>query len=144
EAPTSANESEVKSDFSTKDNAIYEFNEVIEDNDNYKFTLVDAKKSNDNDVREMKISFDFENKLDYTVQLTSTNLSMDGKMVDFMTYFFFEEVTAGKTATATIDVMEFDEYEYPEFKEEFEVEITISNNETGDQIGTHVVKGTIK
>ena len=137
-------DAEVASEFATNDNASYEFNQVIEDNDNYIFTLVDAKKTDEDDIRSMKITFDFENKLDHNVTLTANNLSMDGKMVDFLTYFFYEEVAAGKTATISLDVHEFDDYEYPVFNEDFEVEISITHPETSEEIGKHIVKGKIE
>ena len=144
EATTPAKASQEASDFSTKTNASYDFNEVIEDNENYKFTLVSAEKMDENGQRRMEIYFDFENKLDENVTLSSKDFTMDGKEVEFMTYFFFEEVEAGKTATLSLDVVKFDDYEYPEFTKDFQVEITVNKKESGDEVGKHTIKGEIK
>ena len=142
---STSNEEGVQSDFGTNNNSTYSFNDqVIVDNDMYKMTLVDATKEDENDFRSMEIGFEFVNKSEVPLSVTANNLSMDDKMVDFMTYFFNEQIPAGKTADISLDVSYFEDYEYPEFTKNFEVDVTVFDDDKGEEIETHNVKGEIK
>ena len=137
-AETSAN-----TENESTDDAVNEINQVIVDNENVKATLLKITKVTD-DIwgNSYEVIFDVENKRSDSIEVQARSVSADGRMVDDMLLSMSQEVAPGKSAYATLKISEFDGYEFPELKSDFEMTLHIFSWDNYDYTEDHPVKVT--
>lgn len=120
-----------------------EINEVIVDNENVKVTLVKiVKKSDEVWGNSVDVVFDVTNKRSDSIEVQARNVSVDDRMVDETLLTMSQEVAAGKSATATLTVNEFEGYEFPKFEKNFEMVLYIFSWDNADYSEEHPVSIT--
>lgn len=124
----------------TEENKI---NEVIVDDENYKATLLEIVKKEDEIFgSSIEIVFEIENKLDKTITVQARDVSADGYMVDETILVMSQDVVGGKKAKAVLSIEDFDGYDFPELEEDLEMVLHVLDEETYDSIGEHEVNIT--
>lgn len=137
ESDASANDTEESSEETSDDAAeeeteenegqVYEYNQEIADNDNFKATLVSIEQSYDeffeSDVIE--VTFEVENKRDDAVEFQARQVSIDGKMVDEMLLSMSQEVAGGKSADAVLTIEDYEGGEIPALEGDFEMLLNV-------------------
>src|SRR5690606_20529708 len=83
-----------------------EFNQSIVDNENVRATLVKVERVRDEFFDEDKVllTFEVENKQDFTIEVQAREVSADNKMVDESMLTMSQEVAAGKLADAVLTI----------------------------------------
>ncbi|MED3662949.1 hypothetical protein NST62_07040 [Ureibacillus sp. FSL K6-8385] len=120
-----------------------EINQVIVDNENVKATLVKIVKKEDPIWgRSIEVIFDVQNKRQDSIEVQARSVSADGRMVDEALLTMSQEVAPGKSATAKLTIQEFEGYEFPELKENFEMTLHIFSWDQMDYQEDHPVKVT--
>lgn len=132
---TASNENEsVKTEESTKKEEtvnteekasenVFEYNEVVADNENFKATLLEIEYIYDKEWDEEKIEvrFDVENKRDDSVEVQARSVSINGRMVDESLQSMSQEVAAGKVAEAVLTIEDYQGGKLPSLEGEFEM-----------------------
>lgn len=127
-----------KADEGTEENKL---DQVIVDNESYKATLLEIVKKKDDIFGEsIEVVFEIENKLDHTIGVQARSVSADGYMIDETILNMSQEVAAGKKAKAVLTINDFEGYDFPELKEEFEMGLYVFNYDSFGEIATHEVK----
>ena len=89
-----------------------------------------------------EVIFDVENKRSESSEVQARSVSADGRMIDDMLLSMSQEVAPGKSAYATLKISEFDGYEFPELKSDFEMTLHIFSWDNYDYTEDHPVKVT--
>ncbi|MGP6138616.1 hypothetical protein [Jeotgalibaca sp. A127] len=94
---------------------IYEYNEVIADNDNFKATLLEIEYIYDElwDEEKIEIRFDVENKLEDSIEVQARSLSINDRMVDDSIQMMSQEVAPGKIAEAVLTLQDYEGNDLP-------------------------------
>lgn len=122
-----------------------DINQVVVDNEQYKATLLNiVKKSDDTWGNEINVTFEIENKTDLLITAQANNVSADGYMVDETILSMSQDVAAGKKAKAVLTISEFEGYDFPELKNDFEMVLNVFNGDTFDTLGEHDVKVSVQ
>ncbi|GIO24699.1 hypothetical protein [Oceanobacillus sp. J11TS1] len=110
-----------------EDAEVYEFNQEIADNDNFKATLVSIERVIDEDWDEEKIevTFEVENKRDDTVEFQAREVSINDKMVDESLQSMSTEVAGGKSADAVLTIEDYEGGNLPELEGDFEMLLNV-------------------
>ena len=120
-----------------------DINEVIVDNENLKATLVRiVKKSDDIIGNSYEVIFDVENKRKDSIEVQARDVSADGRMIEETLLSMSQNVAAGKTAKATLSIMEYEGYEFPELNNDFEMKLHIFSWDDYEWSEDHPVKVT--
>lgn len=139
EKTESATDNETKEESSTDQ----ELNQVIVDNDNLKATLVKiVKKKDDIFGNSVEVIFDITNKRADNIEVQARSVSVDDRMVDETLLSMSQEVAAGKSATATLTINEYEGYEFPKFENNFEMTLHIFSWDDYDYSEDHPVNVT--
>lgn len=88
----------------------------------------------------IQVVFEIENKLDYAIGVQARSVSADGYMVDETILSMSQEVAAGKKAKAVLSIEDFEGYDFPELKEDFEMDLHVFNYDSFEDIAQHEVK----
>ncbi|MBP2076864.1 hypothetical protein [Oceanobacillus polygoni] len=120
---TSGEEQEVKEEEAANEEELYEFNQEIEDNENFKATLISIERIYDEfwDEEKIEVTFEVENKRDDTVDFQAREVSINGKMVDEALLSMSTEVAGGKLADAVLTIQDYEGGEIPSLDEDFEM-----------------------
>jgi hypothetical protein len=104
-------------------NDLHEFNEVVVDNENFKATLLDIEYIYDDmwDEEKIEVRFDIENKRDDGIEVQARSVSLNDRMVDESLQSMSQEVAAGKTAEAVLDIQDYEGNELPALEGNFEM-----------------------
>ena len=133
---------EKKEDVKDEENKI---DQVIVDNDSYKITLLEIIKKDDEFMgKSIDVVYEVENKLDYAIGVQARSVSADGYMVDEAIISMSQEVVGGKKAKAVMNIMEVEDYDFPELKENLEMSLHIFNHDSFDEIENIPVNVEIK
>lgn len=136
-------ETEQTAEETKEDEKVNEINQVIVDNENVKATLVKIVKKEDPIWgKSIEVIFDVENKRQDSIEVQARSVSADGRMVDETLLVMSQEVAPGKSATAKLKIQEFEGYEFPELKENFEMTLHIFSWDQMDYQEDHPVKVT--
>lgn len=136
-------ETEQTAEETEEDEKVNEINQVIVDNENVKATLVKIVKKEDPIWgKSIEVIFDVENKRQNSIEVQARSVSADGRMVDETLLVMSQEVAPGKSATAKLKIQEFEGYEFPELKENFEMTLHIFSWDQMDYQEDHPVKVT--
>lgn len=136
-------ETEQTAEETKEDEKANEINQVIVDNENVKATLVKIVKKEDPIWgKSIEVIFDVENKRQDSIEVQARSVSADGRMVDETLLVMSQEVAPGKSATAKLEIQEFEGYEFPELKENFEMTLHIFSWDQMDYQEDHPVKVT--
>lgn len=136
-------ETEQTAEETKEDEKANEINQVIVDNENVKATLVKIVKKEDPIWgKSIEVIFDVENKRQDSIEVQARSVSADGRMVDETLLVMSQEVAPGKSATAKLKIQEFEGYEFPELKENFEMTLHIFSWDQMDYQEDHPVKVT--
>lgn len=102
---------------------IYEYNEVVSDNENFKATLLEIEYVYDEEWDEERIEarFDVENKREDTIEVQARSVSINGRMVDESLQSMSQEVASGKVAEAVLTIEDYNGNELPALEGEFEM-----------------------
>lgn len=120
-----------------------EINKVIVDNENVKATLVKIVKKNDDIFgNSVEVVFDIQNKRKDTIEVQARNVSVDDRMVDETILSMSQEIAAGKSATASLTINEFEGYDMPKFDKNFEMKLYFFSWDNMDFEEEHPVKVT--
>lgn len=120
-----------------------EINEVIVDNDNVKATLIKIVKKDDPIFgKSVEVVFDVQNKRNESIEVQARSVSVDDVMVDEALLTMSQEVAPGKSAKAILSIYELEDYDFPEFKNNFEMELLIFSWDNIDYEEKHPVKVT--
>ncbi len=118
-----------------------EINEVIVDNENIKATLVKIVKVSDEVWgNSIEVIFDIENKRTDSIEVQARSVSADGRMVDDTLITMSQEIAPGKAATAKLEIMETEGYEFPKLTSDFEMTLHVFSWENYDFEEDHPVK----
>lgn len=95
---------------------IVEYNQEITDDENVKITLMSIEHILDKEFDEEKyvISFDVTNKRDKTIAVQAREVSINDRMVDESLITMSTEISAGKSATAKLEIQDYSGGELPE------------------------------
>jgi hypothetical protein len=108
------------------ENKEYEFNQLIVDNENIKATLVKiAKLSDEVWGNSIEVVFEIENKREDSIEVQARSVSADGRMVDDTLISMSQEIAPGKSASAKLEIMEMEGYEFPELTSDFEMTLHV-------------------
>lgn len=128
-------------DNNSEDTEESKVDQIIADDENYKVTLLEiVKKSDDIFGDSIEVVFEIENKLDHTIVAQARSVSADGYMVDETIISMSQEVAAEKKAKAVLSIEDFDDYDFPELEEDFEMTLLMIDEETYENIAEHEVK----
>lgn len=120
-----------------------EINKVIVDNENVKVTLVKiVKKSDDIFGNTVEVVFDIQNKRKEPIEVQARSVSVDDRMVDETILSMSQEVAAGKSATATLTINEFEGYDFPQFEKNLEMKLHFFSWDDMDYEEEHPVNVT--
>lgn len=102
---------------------LYEFDEVIADDEDFKATLLSIEHINDEqwDEERIEVRFDVENKRDENIEVQARTVSLDGRMIDESLLMMSQEVAPGKVAEAVLVIQDFEGKELPELEGDFEM-----------------------
>ena len=136
ESNSSENDSEAKEEDVEEES----IDEVIVDDKNYKATLLEIVKKEDEIFgKTIEVVFEVENKLDQMITVQARDVSADGYMVDETILAMSQDVVGGKKAKAVLSIEDFEGYDFPELEENLEMVLHIFEEETYDTIGDHEV-----
>lgn len=105
----------------------YEFNEVVVENENYKITLLNIEREHDEmwDEEKIKVRYDVENLSDIDIEVQARTVSLNDRMVDESLLMMSQEVAAGKSADATLEIQDYEGNELPALEGNFEMTLHI-------------------
>lgn len=83
------------------------------------------KKNKEQSKQTVTITFDILNKRKDTMKIQAQRLSVDDRMVDEAIYQLEQEISPKKAATAKLVIQQLDDIEFPEFKNDLEMELYI-------------------
>jgi len=98
------------------------------------------KKNKNQSKTTVTITFDILNKRKDAIIISAQRLSVDERMVDETIYEMHQEISPQKAANARLIIQQADEIEFPEFKNDLEMEIHISSTEDPSYFEKHPVK----
>lgn len=103
--------------------SVFEYNQVIADNDNFKATLLEIEHVYDEewDEERIEVRFDVENKRADTIEVQARSLSINGRMVDDGLQSMSQEVASGKIAEAVLTIEDYSGDELPTLEGDFEM-----------------------
>lgn len=103
--------------------SVFEYNQVIADNDNFKATLLEIEHVYDEewDEERIEVRFDVENKRADTIEVQARSLSINGRMVDDGLQSMSQEVASGKVAEAVLTIEDYSGEELPALEGDFEM-----------------------
>lgn len=83
-----------------KEREYYEFNELVEDNENVRVKIISVERlyAEDSDEEAIGIAFEIENKTDRVLDVQSRNVSINDKMIDESLSVLTQDIAAGKSA----------------------------------------------
>lgn len=138
ETETDADNEDAAADDSD-DASTTEINEVIADGD-VKATFVEISKESDEIFGDSyEVVFDIENNLDHSIEVQARSVSADGTMVDESIYSMSQEVAAGKNAKAVLTIEDFEDGNFPDMEEDFEMTLHIMSFDDMDYQEDHDV-----
>ena len=105
----------------------YEFNEVVAENENYKITLLNIEREYDEmwDEEKIKVRHDVENLSDIDIEVQARTVSLNDRMIDESLLMMSQEVAAGKSADATLEIQDYEDNELPALEGNFEMTLHI-------------------
>lgn len=101
----------------------FEFNQEITDNENFKATLISIEHVVNElfDEEKYVVTFDVENKREDTIAFQAREVSINGRMVDESLLNMSTDVSAGKSASATLEIQDYSGGELPSLEGDFEM-----------------------
>ncbi|MFC7685702.1 hypothetical protein [Ureibacillus sp. GCM10028918] len=122
-----------------------EVSEVIVDDANVTITYQGTTTQEDDIFgKTASIKFQIVNKLGNSIEVQSRELSTDNVMVDETLIAYSETVAAGKTANTSIEISEYEGYDFPTFNENIELTLIVMNGDTWDTIAEYPVNISVK
>ncbi len=122
-----------------------EVSEVIVDDANVTITYQGTTTQEDDIFgKTASIKFQIVNKMGNSIEVQSRELSTDNVMVDDTLIAYSETIAAGKTANTSLDISEYEGYEFPTFNENIETTLIVMNGDTWDTIAEYPVNISIK
>lgn len=115
-------EESVASETEVEENIIV-YNQLVEDNENFKATLLEIEYTYDElwDEEKIEVRFDVENKRADSIEVQARSLSINGRMVDDSIQMMSQEVAAGKVAEAVLTLQDYEENELPTLEGDLEM-----------------------
>lgn len=103
--------------------SIFEYNQVVADNENFKATLLEIEYIYDEEWDEERIEarFDVENKREDTIEVQARSLSINGRMVDDGLQSMSQEIAPGKIAEAVLTIEDYSGEKLPALEGDFEM-----------------------
>lgn len=122
-----AEETSLAESETTGENNLYEFNEVIADNENFKATLLNIEYVYDDmwDEEKIEVRFDVENKREDSIEAQARSVSLNGRMVDEGLLTMSQEIAPGKVAEAVLEIQDYEGNELPALEGDFEMSLYI-------------------
>jgi len=117
-----------------------EIRQLVADNEHVKITVLNMKKIKNQSKTTVTITFDILNKRKDAIIISAQRLSVDERMVDETIYEMHQEISPQKAANARLIIQQADEIEFPEFKNDLEMEMHISSTEDPSYFEKHPVK----
>lgn len=117
------NSAEVTEESSGPKDEVTEYNQEILDNESIKVSLIDVKHIKKQEFGNEKyiISFDVENKTDKSITVQARDVSINNRMVDTGLLTMSTDITAGKSATADLEISSFSDDELPKLEGNLEM-----------------------
>lgn len=109
-------------------NGIYEYNELIADNENYTATLLSIESSYDDYWEEstIEVIFDIDNKFSETINVQAREVAFNGRMTDeSLFYVSGGEVSPGNSAYVTLVFEDYGSGDLPELEGNFEMQLRL-------------------
>ena len=122
-----AEETDKSTEVEETNDDFYEFNEVVAENENYKITLLNIEREYDEmwDEEKIKVRYDVENLSDIDIEVQARTVSLNDRMIDESLLMMSQEVAAGKSADATLEVQDYEGNELPALEGKFEMTLHI-------------------
>lgn len=116
------NQESVASETEVEENIIV-YNQLVEDNENFKATLLEIEYTYDDvwDEEKIEVRFDVENKRADSIEVQARSLSINGRMVDDSIQMMSQEVAAGKVAEAVLTLQDYEGNELPTLEGDLEM-----------------------
>ncbi|RDW17497.1 hypothetical protein CWR48_13305 [Oceanobacillus arenosus] len=120
---SSGEEKEEAANEEASNEELYEFNQEMADNENFKATLINIERIYDEawDEEKIEVTFEVENKRDDSVEFQARQVSINGKMVDEALLSMSTEVAGGKMADAVLTIQDYEGGDLPSLDEDFEM-----------------------
>lgn len=115
-------EESVASETEVEDNILV-YNQLLEDNENFKATLLEIEYTYDElwDEEKIEVRFDVENKRADSIEVQARSLSINGRMVDDSIHMMSQEVAPGKVAEAVLTLQDYEGNELPTLEGDLEM-----------------------
>lgn len=122
-----AEETDESTEVEETNDDFYEFNEVVAENENYKITLLNIEREYDEmwDEEKIKVRYDVENLSDIDIEVQARTVSLNDRMIDESLLMMSQEVAAGKSADATLQIQDYEGNELPALEGKFEMTLHI-------------------
>lgn len=138
--PSEANLGTPENDRKKSNYEVREINQLVVDNENVKITILNMKKNKEQSKQTVTITFDILNKRKDTMKIQAQRLSVDDRMVDEAIYQLEQEISPKKATTAKLVIQQLDDIEFPEFKNDLEMELYILSLDDPNYVENHHVK----
>jgi len=109
--------------------------QLVVDNENVKMTVLNMNKSNST----VTITFDILNKREDSIKIKAEQLSVDDRMVDESIYQLEDEILPHKAANVKLIIQQKEGVDFPEFKNDIEMELYISSLKDPSYVEQHLV-----
>lgn len=120
-------ESEESTENKETNSELYEFNEVVAENEKYKITLLNIEHEYNEmwDEEKIEVRYDVENLSDVDIEVQARTVSLNDRMVDESLLMMSQEVAAGKSADAVLEIQDYEGNELPALEGNFEMTLHI-------------------
>lgn len=129
EGDSSEQVEEAEPDESSQDSdEIYEFNEMVADNENYTAALLSIESLYDDDWEEstIEVVFDIENKSSETINVQAREVAINGRMTNESSFYMSGgEISPGNSAYVTLIFEDYGSGDLPELEGNFEMQLRI-------------------
>lgn len=114
------------------DEVLTDEEETLVDEDKYSMKLVKVERKGLDGDEQIKVTFDVENKSDDYLEFYARSASADGKMIPDEYMNMYIDISPGKEATDSFEIIKFEEdtdFELPELNEELEIDIMVTDED---------------
>jgi len=152
---TTSVEAEVKSDNSQEGEELDSGNGDEADSDELNLEIADdeiikislskiVRESDDVFGDSIDVEFMVDNKLDKLITVQARQVSADNLMVDETILIMSQDISAGKSAKAKLEMIELDGYDFPTLEEILELDLLVIDGGTFEDIKSYPVSVELK